>query len=47
MEIITFMAVAMALIIAIDAQGKVGRLEKRLRERGIIEDTSKQEGDSN
>jgi hypothetical protein len=47
MEIIAFMAAAMALIIAIDAHGKVGRLEKRLREKGMIEDTSKQKGDSN
>lgn len=38
MEIIAFMAAAMALIFAVDAQSKVGKLEKRLEEKGLIDD---------
>jgi hypothetical protein len=39
MEIIAFTAAAMAFIFAIDAQNKVGKLEKRLQENGLIDDT--------
>lgn len=40
MEIIAMMAAVMAFIFAVDAQGKVSRLEKRLRAKGLIEESA-------
>ena len=46
MEIIAFMAAAMAFIFAVDAQSKVGKLEKRLREKGLIDDKAERDEES-
>jgi hypothetical protein len=47
MEIIAFMAAAMGLILAIDAHTKVGKLEKRLRENGLITNGDEPDDESN
>jgi hypothetical protein len=41
MEIVGWMVAVMALILAIDAQSKVGKLEKRLRARGLLDEGAK------
>jgi len=46
MEIIAFMAAAMAFIFAVDTQSKLGKLEKRLREKGLIDDKADADGDA-
>jgi hypothetical protein len=46
MEIIAFMAAAMAFIFAADAQSKIGKLEKRLREKGLIDDEAASDEES-
>ncbi|NKI34444.1 hypothetical protein HFP89_04615 [Wenzhouxiangella sp. XN79A] len=45
MEIIAFMAAAMALVFAADAQSKVGKLQKRLEEKGLIDDRTARDED--
>jgi len=46
MEFLTLMLAAMAFIFAIDAQSKVSKLEKRLRESGESGEEAKPDDDS-
>jgi hypothetical protein len=46
MEIIAFMFAAMAFIFAADARSKLKTLEKRLREKGVLDDSAQHSDES-